>query len=558
MLKKTVFFIGLALFLVSCGAPAAAPETALPVTLTPPAPTIVSATPTLQAAFPVSQPAAGDSMTWLDNSRLVYIPAGEFVMGDNSANAPAHRVTLSAYWIQQTEVTNGMYAACVRAGVCRGLPDLNDAAQVTRPVVEVNWEQAQAYCSWIQGRLPTEAEWERAAQDPDGGAYPWGAEAPDCGLANFGTCLRTVSPVASFRQGGSPLGLFDMAGNAAEWIGDWYDPTFYAATAAEDPVGPAFSDVRVVRGGSYASSAAQISAYARAYERPRATRLDLGFRCVVPTPMLFPPFCQAQAFLPAPEAGQEDSSTCQPPEVEVRGSFCQQKKGYVSVDIPAGARWQLETPRFACAASNVSAEIDRLTCYGQGNVDLKVTICSPACFGEAPEGEPLCPPGYRRDAASGKCVYTLVPPGTCPDGFASLAQGEKSICVPASSALGCPVGQYLDLQLGACLPGGGQVGCLYYGLEAKDTARACYQGCQTGYTYDPSAQCCQSSGAYPDCGPGYVYDGTLGACLPGGNYAGSGCTTVTLRTGACVDCGVYPNCAPGCEADKKTQTCIMR
>jgi hypothetical protein len=496
-------------------------------------------------------------MTWLDGSTLVYVPAGEFVMGDGSANAPVHTVNLSGYWIQQAEVTSAMYVACLRAGACKGIKNVTDPVKANRPVVGLMWSQARNYCDWIQGRLPTEAEWERAAQGPGSAAYPWGSEAPDCTRANFGECKRPLGSVGGFQQGVSPLGIFDMSGNAAEWVGDWYDPNYYRDAPSDDPVGPASGTVRVVRGGSYASDAAQVSAYARAYEKPKYNRADLGFRCVVPTPALFPAFCQAEPFVPAAETAGE--AVCQPPETTLRGSYCQKKKGYVTLDIPAGARWQLETPGFTCSTENISAEIDRLTCYGQGNLDLKVTVCSSTCFGDFSGLEPSCPAGYTRDLPGSKCVYKPAAAGICPDGFSSLSEGHTSICVPAPASGVCPVGQYFDVGINACLPGGSQASCLIYGLETSETAPGCYQGCSAGYSYDEGNFCCQSkTGAYLGCGFGYTYDETLRACVPGAGLGGEGCETVSMRTGACVDCGIYPNCNPGCQAHWKTQTCIMR
>ncbi len=551
-----IFFLGMLISACQGPAPEMTPTAAAVPTMTEVPPTGVP-TPTV-STFPLAGPQAGAAMLWLDGSTLVYVPAGEFMMGDGAADAPIHRVYLNAYWIQQNEVTNGMYAACVRAGSCTGVPGLAQPGEENRPVTGVTWAQARNYCDWIQGRLPTEAEWERAAQGPGGAAYPWGDEAPDCTRANFGTCRRAPAVTGSMQQGNSPLGLFDLAGNVAEWTGDWYAPDYYQTAPLDNPAGPPYGNVRVVRGGSYLSSAAQISAHTRAYEWPKNQRPDLGFRCVVPNPILYPPYCQASAFVPESDSTSA-ASTCQPPTVNVRGSYCQQKKGYVSADVPAGARWRVETARFDCTITPISEQTDRLTCFGQGNVDFQVTICTAGCFAPASAAQPTCLPGYAFDTEKRACIYHLSPPLSCPDGFMVLKQEDKEVCLPKAIERVCPVGQYFDEGIAACLPASGQLDCLIYGQEAAQAAEACYQGCPAGYTYDSSAQCCRSKGAgYPECMPGYVYDAARNACVSGAGFSSEECATVTLRTGACVDCGIYPNCEPGCKADKNTQTCVMR
>lgn len=550
-----LFLSAFALFVVGCQAQTAPATTETPGPVNPsplPSASVPAPSPSPQVS-PISGPQAGSSMLWVDGSTLVYIPAGEFVMGDGAADAPLHMVRLSAYWIQQSEVTNAMYAACVRAGACKGLPSLTEAGGEERPVTGVTWVQARNYCDWIQGRLPTEAEWERAAQGLAGSIYPWGSEAPDCEHANFGSCRRVLKAIGGHRQGNSPLGLFDMAGNAAEWVRDWYDPNYYRDSPSDDPVGPPAGEVRVVRGGSYASSATQISAYSRAYEWPRRSRADLGFRCVVPSPILYPPYCQVPAVTDSSAA-----DSCQPPSTQVRGSYCQQKKGYVSLDIPAGARWRVETPRFNCSAMPVSSSVERLVCYGQGNLDFQVTVCSGECFGSKVGLSPVCPAGYTLDVATGACIYTLAPADSCPQDFVRLNWRGEEDCIPGAIGKICPVGHYWDAGAGGCLPPGDQTVCLIYGRLSAD-AEKCYQGCPLGSTYDVEKQCCQSKvGITSKCPAGYIYDPLPRACISGAGFSSEGCVTVTLRTGACVDCGVYPNCVPGCKPDKKTQTCIMR
>ena len=200
----------------------------------------------------------------------VTIPAGEFLMGsdpakDSDANGdemPQHTVYLDAYRIMRYEVTNQQYRQCERAEVCskpRGLNYVNSEYD-DHPVVFVTWFDAQNFCEWVGGRLPTEAEWEKAARGVDGRTYPWGDALPDCSLGIFYSvyfCVggEKIAPVGSYPDGVSPYGLYDMAGNVYEWVNDWYQEDYYSTFPAngwpENPTGPDSGDYRVLRGGSW-------------------------------------------------------------------------------------------------------------------------------------------------------------------------------------------------------------------------------------------------------------------------------------------------------------------
>ncbi|MEW5938994.1 MAG: SUMF1/EgtB/PvdO family nonheme iron enzyme, partial [Chloroflexota bacterium] len=249
-----------------------------------------------------------------DGMTMMYVPAGSFTMGISADQAlvecqktrgecfrgwfadeePAHVVELDAYWMDQTEVTNAMYALCVNAGACKpprqttsnavddyfGNPEYADY-----PVVFINWSQANAYCQWTGTRLPTEAEWEKAARGTDERLYPWGNTAPSCSLMNFNpfngdSCKDDTSAVRDYPAGQSPYQIFNLAGNVYEWVMDWYDPNYYANSPSHNPQGPSDGIAKVLRGGSWYFD----EDFARATYRYRQDRYYYfsftGFRCV--------------------------------------------------------------------------------------------------------------------------------------------------------------------------------------------------------------------------------------------------------------------------------------
>ena len=221
---------------------------------------------------------------------LVYVPAGEFQMGSEngySDEKPVHTVYLDVFWIDQTEVTNAMYAQCVQAGDCiqpSSTIYYSNSNYNDHPVVYVSWNDASAFCEWADRRLPTEAEWEKAARGGlEGKAYPWGDEAPVCELgaengAQYGSCSGQTVPVGSFGENG--YGLYDMAGNVWEWVADWYASDYYASSPSSNPTGPDSGSSRVLRGGSwYPYGAFNIRSAIHYWDDPANTSSYLGFRC---------------------------------------------------------------------------------------------------------------------------------------------------------------------------------------------------------------------------------------------------------------------------------------
>ena len=238
------------------------------------------------AGLPVAPEATRVSPT--DGMVQVFVPAGEFQMGTNEKNAqknrPAHRVTLPAFWIDQTEVPNEAYALCVEAGACSNPggaanPFFGKSKYNRHPVVYVSWNAADAYCRWAGRRLPTEAEWEKAARGTDGRIYPWGNDPPDERLANFDLNLGASLPVDRYPLGASPYGALNRAGNVREWVSDWFHEFYYIVSPRETPLGPPSGDHKSLRGGSYLDGKSEIRSFNRFSHEPLSGGINRGFRC---------------------------------------------------------------------------------------------------------------------------------------------------------------------------------------------------------------------------------------------------------------------------------------
>jgi formylglycine-generating enzyme required for sulfatase activity len=302
-------------------------------------------------ATPATPPAEGRApidtrIRPTDGMAMVYVPAGEFDMGNTGVQwvwggslrdgdldlqvftdeQPQHTVYLDAFWIDQTEVTVAMFRTFVEATGYETTAEIagwgqpwregpmeeewpqvsgadwlhprgpESTAEDEHPVVQVSWEDAAAYCEWAGGRLPTEAQWEKAARGTDGRTWPWG-NTYDGVRGNFCDAQCPIerwkhdsyddgyaftAPVGSFPSGASPYGALDIVGNVWEWVADWYDDSYYGDSPTENPSGPPSGTERAMRGGAWIDNETWVRCTVR-YQNPPWSRCDdVGFRCVVP------------------------------------------------------------------------------------------------------------------------------------------------------------------------------------------------------------------------------------------------------------------------------------
>jgi formylglycine-generating enzyme required for sulfatase activity len=278
---------------------------------------VTSALAAASTGTPIPILIAGDTQIRpKDGMVMVYVPAGEFVMGSNedevdfalqqckkygdncrrryfSVEMPMHSVILDSYWIDQTEVTIGQYQECLNTGACDATGCLEETQEGSKnyPAVCVTWEQAAAYCEWAGARLPTEAEWEYAARGPERRRYPWGDELEgtylnycdiNCPLGKrdeiFDDGYARSAPVGSFPQGASWVGAMDMAGNVWEMVADWNGK--YPTEKQLNPTGPTTGERKVARGGSWNASPDHVRSALRTHMAPGEAIDHAGFRCV--------------------------------------------------------------------------------------------------------------------------------------------------------------------------------------------------------------------------------------------------------------------------------------
>jgi sulfatase modifying factor 1 len=252
---------------------------------------IPSATMTLEpTAAPTSLPTATSLPDQIEDAHrvpMMLVPAGEFVMGSNdnmAAAKPAHTVFLDTFYIDKFEVTNALYLECVEAGACTsgGSTRLRNPVFSQYPVMDVTWYDANTYCEWRGVRLPTEAEWEKAARGTDERKFPWGNDPVTCERARYGDCGWFAIAVGQHPDGVSPYGVHDMAGNAWEWTNDWYDVDYYNYSPVENPMGPEEeTGWKSSRGGAWYYHADLMTAIWRNHAPVGVGYSYLGFRCAL-------------------------------------------------------------------------------------------------------------------------------------------------------------------------------------------------------------------------------------------------------------------------------------
>ena len=297
--------LAVSLLLAACGGEPGAEEAASGGGGDEPTPIPAVATPTPKPLPPTPTPRPSPTLVPVEESEaeeaeeeeveaepakplteMVEIPAGAFTMGLDEGEAderPAHEVELPAYYIEILEVTNAQFAAFVEdtgytteseKGGGQGWKAFAEGKD-NHPVVKVSWNDATAYCEWAGRRLPTEAEWEKAARGMEGNLYPWGNEWDISRVNAKESGYRGTTPVGLFGDGASPYGVLDMSGNVWEWTADWYQA--YPGNTVEDEFyGEEF---KVLRGGGWFNEKAQLATTNRSSSSPEAANDDIGFRC---------------------------------------------------------------------------------------------------------------------------------------------------------------------------------------------------------------------------------------------------------------------------------------
>lgn len=407
LIHFTLFIALVCIVVISCGAPpqpgaAGGNEESQPTQ---------EATPTLEVIDLAGPPMeVGSTYRYIDGTLLVAVPGGKFIMGGDKEDNPLHEVAVSDFWIYSTKVTNAQYAGCVAAGHCtppdpNNNPIYNDYKYINFPVTGVTHTQAAEYCEYVHGRLPTEAEWEKAARGPDGNIFPWGDGAPSCDLLNYESCVGKTTNVTQYKKGSSYYSALDMSGNVREWVADWYSVDYYNNSVGENPLGPEFGERRSVRGSSYQDGEEAVFPSNRYSLDPTETLSDLGFRCVVEEPVYFAPACEILAYSGMDINGQPEDCvtevTCNDVSV-TQNSLCSGRYlPYTIVtfnvnntppddwtfDAPGCTLVSGETTKFQCQPGEVGPLIATGSCMVTNNT----------C------GSIACPQGYVQDGNT--CVW---------------------------------------------------------------------------------------------------------------------------------------------------------
>jgi formylglycine-generating enzyme required for sulfatase activity len=241
--------------------------------------------------LPIGRNPQGHEEYWRvkDSVVVVKVPAGEFLMGSGEGQGerqerPQHGVQVSEFLIDKLEVTWRQLRRYAEASGTPLPPAPAWGHEEDYAASNVLWSEAQAYCEWVGGRLPTEAEWEKAARGTDGRLYPWGEtwDADRCNSIEGGP--HRPRSAGSYTTCVSPYGVLEMSGGVWEWCGDWYGEGYYAESAAQDPTGPPAGSLRVLRGGSWLNQGLWLRPAYRHRNDPSSRNVHHGFRCVQGVP----------------------------------------------------------------------------------------------------------------------------------------------------------------------------------------------------------------------------------------------------------------------------------
>lgn len=403
----------------------------------------------------------GSKYTYVDGAILVAVPGGKFTMGYNFADNPVREITIGDFWIYSAKVTNRQYGLCVQLGKCSSPeteknPEFGDYRFINFPVTGVNHTQAADYCSFVHGRLPTEAEWEKTARGPEGNVFPWGDEAPNCSFLNYKFCKNRTTYVNEYDNGISYYGAFDMSGNAREWAADWYSPIYNIENPIQDPLGPEFGDKRSVRGSSFQDSAdPSISAHRFSLD-PKDALPDLGFRCVVDDPTYFAPWCEQLAYIGTGPNGEQANCTpnvlCNDVSISPELICEEDSAAYIVVKVSVGNTppnaWTYDVPGCSAIDGEKTATQDKFMCGTEGvgpataeGTCIDGASCVSTCTAHYNKVGDVC-----KWDGSGTSGIACLPSAT----YDSLTQCCSATAGSAVNYDLCPAGYYsLD---GACAP----------------------------------------------------------------------------------------------------------
>ena len=504
---------------------------------------------------------AGTAMKWYDDGYIVFVPAGEVTLGDNDyENNPVHEVFVDDYWIYMFNVTNGQYSHCVATGACtppadeEPYPDLNDLEIKDKPVIGVNWEQANTYCEWMNGRLPTTAEWEKAARGPQSYTYPWGEDEPTCDLLNYGECEDpAITAVYEYPEGRSFYQAFDLAGNIFEWAYDLYEDDIIAQLPDEPPAGPPDGTERSVRGSDYESGEELIPSALLYYLEPESFRTDLGFRCVLQgaEPEAFANPCIQTAFVPGEEApwqqGPPQAGNMLPQYVEGQcvtdiGSSITQycanqsiQQGGLDLSIAAVGADDVQVKSWSSNNGGVCIDgTDPLGCFGPEGASITFEICAtctpalqvdqlqlycdclydlsdtnpPTCIyngGNQVQGD-TCPAGFVYDPVGDICVKVVQISEECPDGYeynpdtdcctATFADPAPDPDTPSASYLTCPPGAGPVALVGEWVVQGQYYAICQYLITSPQIENCITKTYTVGRCDDPQVSRCTNPSSY--------------------------------------------------------------